>query len=306
MHLKNYGIGHIILSIVSLVLNAILLCNLKKQKNKKPPQILLINLGIADSCIALASLGSAITQKASSIDSLGSGIRIVLMTIAMFFLVSLSTCWLITIDRLYAISKPLQHASYYDKKKLTMHIAASWIYPIIAMTSVAIADFSFDSVHTLARYILAPNLFVTLVLLAVAYTKIIKAILKSNSNLKRMSNSQPSQNSASDRRKTQIYIHSLFIILNFAICSSPYVCYSLFYSPKDHDKQAKFMAGATMALICITILDPMSYLFLNIVLSWRQKRLQGPEKSDPPAVTSTRPQELTPKERCNHREHDQQ
>ena len=273
MHLEKYGVGNLVLASLGFLLNNIMLATLLKQKSRKAPQVFLINLCIADILVTVFAFISGISVHISEslMDTNNSTTLFLAFTIGILFSfsASLPTCWTITFDRLFAILRPLRHASYYTAKKIKLHILVIWLYAIIT-TAIAVTGGTVMSTMIVIRYVLAPSLLVTLVLLAIAYTLIIKAILKNNRKMVGITHVHKSatHNSRAKMNK-RIYIHSLIIILNFTLCSSPYVIFSIFHSPLDHNEQPLFMAIGTMGLTAIPVIDSVSYFFLNLVIKTR-------------------------------------
>ena len=273
MHLEKYGLGNLVLASLGFLLNNIMLVTLLKQKSKKAPQVFLINLCIADILIGvfafISGISVHISESAMNTDERNELFQAFSIGILFSFNASLPTCWTITFDRLFAIQRPLRHASYYTAKKLKLHILMIWLYATIT-TTITITGGILMSTMIVIRYVLAPSLFVTLVLLAIAYTLIIKAILKNNRKMAGIVHVQKSAaNNSRARMNKRIYIHSLIIILNFTLCSSPYVIFSIFHSPLDHNEQPLFMAIGTMGLTAIPVIDSVSYFFLNLLIRTR-------------------------------------
>ncbi len=272
MHLKKYGLGNVTLGIIGVILNIVQLYKLWSTKRRNPQQILIINMSTADLFIAFISFiyGAYGVYVDKGDDEKTSIFTICVGLICLCFFASLSTCWLITWNRVRAIIKPMQHRTYYNSRKLIRHILATWLFAIAAMTAVFVLN-KYHGVFEGVRFLLPLSLAITLILLVTAYTIIIKAILKSKHEMAGMSeNVTVSQNEVMNDRTRKMYIHSLFIILNFMVCSSPYMLYNVLHSPSEHEEWPGWMAAGTMGLICITILNPMCYLFLNLLLSSRK------------------------------------
>ena len=275
MHLEKYSEGYLTLSVSGFLLNTIMLVKLSKQKNKKPSQLFLINLSIADEFICIFVFISGLSPHLYStlmdprINSLL--FKIYTTGILFSFSASLSSCWTITLDRLFAILRPLRHATYYTKTKLKLHIMITWAYAAIIMTIQMIRGVIMSSMFGL-RYFMATSLFVTIILLITAYTLIIKSILKNNMKMAGIAHvHQSAKQNSRVRRNKKIYIHSLVIILNFTLCSSPYVIFSMLHSPVEHNEQPLFMAIATMGLTSIPLIDSLSYFFLNLLIRKRRQ-----------------------------------
>lgn len=275
MHLERYGDGSLTLSASGFLLNTIMLVKLSRQKNKKAAQVFLINLCVADeficvfACISGLSpylYGTLMDPKYNS-----TLFKVFTTGILFSFSASLSSCWTITFDRLFAILRPLRHATYYTATKFKLHILIIWAYAAIA-TLIAITGGIIMSTMVVIRYILAPSLLVTIILLITAYTLIIKSILKNNRKMAGITHTHKSAKDNSRVRRTKrIYIHSLVIILNFTLCSSLYVIFSTLYSPLDHNVQPLFMGIATMGLTAIPLIDSLSYFFLNLLIRSRRQ-----------------------------------
>lgn len=274
MHLKKYGIGNLTLSITGLLLNSVTIVNLVRQRRKKPAQLFLVNLCIADILISIFVLISGITpyiQQTFLSSGSDNTFFIIFATGIIFSLcASLSTCWTITFDRLYAISRPLRHAAYYTPKRIKLHISATWLNATI-ITMFNIVGGSVSIVMIIIRYILSPSLLVTIILLVTMYTKIIRSILKNNRKMAGIahSNSKAGTNNRTKMNK-KLYIHSLVIILNFTICTSPYVTFNILHSPVEHNTQALFMAIGTIGLSAIPVIDSLSYFFLGLAMKGRR------------------------------------
>ena len=270
MHLRTCSEGYLTLSVSGFLLNTIMLVKLSKQKNKKPSQLFLINLSIADELICLFVFLSSLsphlygTLMDRKINSLL--FKIYATGVLFSFSAILPSCWTITFDRLFAIIRPLRHATYYTKTKLKLHIMIIWVYAVIITTIAIIKGVVMSSMFTL-RYILAPSLFVTIILLITAYTLIIKSILKNNMKMAGIAHiHQSAKHNSRVQRNKRIYIHSLVIILNFTLCSFPFVIFSMLHSPMEHNEQPLFVAIATMGLTAIPLIDSLSYFFLNLLI----------------------------------------
>ena len=274
MHLEKYGNGTITLSVVGFLLNTVMLVILSTKKRKKAAQVFLINLCVADILISVFAFISGISpyvaDRLMDIEHHSNLFKVFTTGILFSFSASLPTCWTITFDRLFAIIRPLRHAVYYTPKKIRLHIVAIWAYATLT-TVLAITGGVVMSSMMVIRYVLTPSLLITIILLIVAYTLIIKAIVKNNRKMAGITHSHKSsaRNSRAQKNK-RIYIHSLVLILNFTICSSPYVVFSLLHSPLDHDKQPLFMSIATKGLTAIPVIDSLSYFFLNLVIRKRK------------------------------------
>ena len=275
MHLVKYGIGNLVLGSIGFVLNIALIIILTREKNKKPSKILLINLGIADLLISILSITTWLSlygSKNLSHPSVALYYKIFILGIVFSFCASLWSCWLLTIDRLHAILRPLQHAVYYTKVKIGLHVASTWCYATIN-TSVIFVGMITNNTHEIIRYLIPPSLLVTIVLLIAAYTIIIRAIVRGNKKLANVTHRQGSkQGKSRAQMNKRIYFHSLVIILNFTICSCPYILYNILFSPLNHDTHPGFMASGTMGLTAITIIDPMSYFFLGLIMSAKRSK----------------------------------
>ena len=274
MHLEKYSEGNLTLSVSGFLLNTIMLVKLSKQKNKKPAQVFLINLCVADEFICLFAFISGLSPHlyGTLMDPQHNSTLFKVFTngIMFSFSASLPSCWTITFDRLFAIIRPLRHATYYTKTKLKLHIMIIWVYAVI-ITTISIIGSIIMSSMIVMRYILAPSLFVTIILLITAYTLIIKSILKNNMKMAGIAHiHQSAKRNSRVQRNKRIYIHSLVIILNFTLCSSPYVIFSILHSPMEHNEQPLFMAIVTMGLTAIPLIDSLSYFFLNLLI--RRKR----------------------------------
>lgn len=278
MHLIKYGIGNLILGSIGFILNIALIIILAKEKPKKPSKILLINLGIADLLISIFAMTSGLTPYTTKNLSQSRAKlynNIFMFGIVFSFCASLWSCWLLTIDRLHAILRPIRHAVYYTKVRIAIHVASIWCYATV-MTSVLFVGMIAYDIHQIIRYLLPPSLLVTIVLLIAAYTVIIRAIVRSNKKMANITHRQGSkQGNTRAQMNKRIYFHSLVIILNFTICSSPYIMYNILFSPLNHDTHAGFMAGSTMGLTAITIIDPMSYFFLGLIMSAKRRRTKA-------------------------------
>ena len=278
MHIVKYGIGNLVLGSIGFVLNIALIIILTREKNKKPSKILLINLGIADLLISILSMTSPLSlykTKKWSHSSAALYHKIFILGIVFSLCASLWSCWLLTIDRLHAILRPLQHAVYYTKVKIGFHVASTWCYATI-ISSVVFVGMITHNTHEIIRYLLPPSLFVTIVLLIAAYTIIIQAIVRGNKKMANITHRQGSkQGKSRAQMNKRIYLHSLVIILNFTICSCPYIIYNILFSPLNHDTHAGFMAGGTMGLTAMTLIDPMSYFFLGLIMSAKRSKMKS-------------------------------
>ena len=275
MHLIRYGEGYLTLSVSGFLLNTIMLVKLSKQKNKKPSQLFLINLSIADELISFFALMYSLSPHlyGTLMDEENNSTLFKIFTTGIMFsnIASLSSCWTITFDRLFAIIRPLRHATYYTKTKLKLHIMIIWVYAVIITTFAIIKGIIMSSMFAL-RSFLAVSLFVTIILLITAYTLIIKSILKNNMKMAGIAHvHQSAKHNSRVRRNKKIYIHSLVIILNFTLCSFPFVIFNMFYSPMEHNEQPLFMAIATMGLTAIPLIDSLSYFFLNLLIRKRRQ-----------------------------------
>ena len=278
MHLKKYGNGNLVLSTVGFLLNTIILVKLVKKTNKKPAQIFLINLCIADIFIStfafLSGISPFIHASLMAPDTASYFFLVFTTGILFSFSASLPTCWTITFDRLFAILRPLRHATYYTPRRTKQHIAITWVYATVT-TTIAITGGSILNSLMVVRYVLAPSLLITIILLAISYTLIIKAILRNNKKMAGLKcGGKSAANDSRARTNKKIYIHSLIIILNFTICSSPYVVFSILHSPVEHNSQPLFMAVGTMGLTAIPVFDSLSYFFLNLIIRKRQENQQ--------------------------------
>nr|QBL02584.1 biogenic amine-like GPCR [Tripedalia cystophora] len=266
-----------IITAIAIGLNILELSCLHRRVIEWPStRIFLISLGYADLLVSSSSFVwfavyiSTRKKEANEVNSLLNGVD---LSIILFSIISsIASVWLITIDRLICVIRPVTYRSLASPSWAKRITVFAWICSCLLTLILMSLGFFFNKYYVI-RYCLATGLLLTSICMVAAYSIIIRTVRKTNrltrdpTNRDSMSEMQRMRQVRREKTEDHLIMMSVIIVTAFISCSSPYTIFAFFearYEGPFCSDEPTFKTTALTILFFNMVLDPCVYLFYRL------------------------------------------
>ncbi|XP_066920761.1 uncharacterized protein [Clytia hemisphaerica] len=135
------------ISVLIVIVNAVEICLIKRRRNKKNLETVLLSLSIADLLHGILNGAFQLVQIYEVSKSSWTSVFIIIDAKLFFMLVSIFHLLLIGADRLFAVARPFQHNTVVTKGKLYRTLFLVWVLSFIGLGLFKIYDEQLPKVH---------------------------------------------------------------------------------------------------------------------------------------------------------------
>eukprot|EP00794_Sanderia_malayensis_P010792 gene10792-11946_t len=245
------------ISVLIVIVNSVeIILLMRARKKLKPCEQYLLSLSIADLSVGISTLWMTgvypdAMDKSSKIKSQMTKSN---TTIPIWFseVSSILHVSAMTIDRIYAVRKPLEHRIKMTKKFVAKIIIALWMLTLVVLVLCLISPRAVRSF----QYFVAHQIPLTTGLLIVAYSYIIYKSTRYNRNRVNVApSSSTSLSSIHQKKKERNLISMCFMIaFSFLFLNMPFYII-------ETAKQTKGWKEVVLLLICNSLVNPLIYFF---------------------------------------------